>query len=83
MAALVDRQRVSVENQRRQNLLTVLREDGGVWKTGEVARLYRERGWGVCRTTARKDLQHLARRGLLVEYGPDNDRSYRAVGGGQ
>ena len=82
MRVLVDRQRVSVENTRRQRLLAVLRE-GGVWKTGEVARLYREKGWGVCRTTARKDLQHLKRRGLLVEYGPDNDRSYRAVAGGQ
>jgi hypothetical protein len=83
MKVLVDRQRVSVENQRHQNLLTVLREDGGVWKTGEVARLYRERGWGVCRTTARKDLQHLTRRGFVQEHGAQNNRRYVAVGGGQ
>jgi hypothetical protein len=83
MAALVDRQRRDALHPRRAQLLTVIEEQGGVWKTGDVMCLYRQNGWGVCRTTARKDAQHLARHGFLIEHGPENDRSYRAVGGGR
>jgi hypothetical protein len=42
-------------------------------------RLYRANGWGCNRSTARGDLQFLARQGFLTEHGPDNDRWYTAV----
>ena len=44
--------------------------------TGQAHAFYRATGWGPCRTTARKDLQYYARRGVLVERGPAEDRSY-------
>jgi len=81
MKALVRRQKHDALHLRRRQLLTVMEEQGGVWKTGDVACLYRERGWGCCRSTARGDLQFLARHGFLTEYGPDNDRAYRVAGG--
>lgn len=81
MATLVRRQRAAVLNQRRRNLLAVVEAEGGVWKTGDVVRLYRDTGWGCCRTTARGDLQYLARWGLLREHGPSEDRWYDLAGG--
>jgi hypothetical protein len=71
----------ATQNDRRCNLLAVIREQGGVWRTGDVVRLYQQRGWGCCRSTARGDLRLLARHGFLAEHGADNDRRYRAVGG--
>ena len=80
MKTLVSRQQTAVLNQRRRNLLTVIREQGGVWRTGDVVRLYRAQGWGCCRSTARGDLQYLARQGFLVEHGPEDGRWYTAGG---
>jgi hypothetical protein len=71
----------ATQNDRRNMLLNVIREQGGEWRTGDVVRLYRERGWGCCRSTARHDLRLLARHGFLAEDGANNDRRYRAVGG--
>jgi hypothetical protein len=79
MAALVARQRRDMLNTRRRNLLTVIRIERGVWRTGDVVRLYRDTGWGCNRATARHDLQFLARQGLLVEHRLNDDRWYKAV----
>lgn len=81
MKALVHRQKRDTLHSRRRQLLAVIEEQGGVWKTGDVVRLYRENGWGCCRSTARGDLQLLARQGFLIEQGPDNERTYRLAGG--
>ncbi|WP_069769732.1 hypothetical protein [Streptomyces sp. LUP30] len=83
MKALVHRQKQAVLHRRRRQLLSVIEEQGGVWKTGDVMRLYRENGWGCCRSTARGDLQVLARQGFLVEHGMVNDRRYVIAGGGR
>jgi hypothetical protein len=61
---------------RRQRLLAEIRQMGGRITTGQAHAFYQATGWGPRRTTARKDLQALARRGVLVERGPDNDRTY-------
>lgn len=61
---------------RRRRLLAEIRRAGGRITTGQAHAFYQATGWGPCRTTARKDLQALARRGVLVERGPDNDRTY-------
>jgi hypothetical protein len=79
MKSLVSRQRRDVLNRRRRNLLDTIRDEGGVWRTGDVVRVYRANGWGCCRSTARHDLAFLARHGLLVEHGADNDRRYTEV----
>ena len=79
MAALVARQRRDMLNTRRRNLLDAIRKQGGVWKSGDVFRLYRANAWGCCWSTARHDLQYLTRRGLLAEHGPVQDRWYTAV----
>jgi len=79
MKQLVARQQRDGLNARRRNLLDTIREHGGVWRTGDVVRVYRANGWGCCRSTARHDLAFLARQGLLVEHGPENDRRYTAV----
>jgi Fe2+ or Zn2+ uptake regulation protein len=79
MRELVARQQRDGLNARRRNLLDTITARGGVWKAGDVMRLYRANGWGCCRSTARHDLQFLARQGLLVEHGADNDRRYTAV----
>jgi hypothetical protein len=70
----------ATQNDRRCNLLAVIREQGGVWRTGDVVRLYQQRGWGCCRSTARGDLHLLARHGFLTEHGLNHDRSYTAGG---
>ncbi|HEY6115213.1 MAG TPA: hypothetical protein VI172_04570 [Candidatus Dormibacteraeota bacterium] len=79
MKALVTRQRRDLLNVRRRNLLDAIRAEGGMWRTGDVVRLYRANGWGCCRSTARGDLQYLTRRGLLAEHGPEDARWYTAV----
>lgn len=61
---------------RRRALLAEIRRTGGAYTTGQAHRFYRATGWGPCRTTARKDLQALARRGVLVERGPADARTY-------
>ncbi|MBB4893490.1 hypothetical protein FHS39_002521 [Streptomyces olivoverticillatus] len=65
-----------LDDDRRNQLLTVVRAEGGEWTAGRAWALYRDRGWAPCRATARKDLQVLARRGHLVERGPENGRIY-------
>lgn len=65
---------------RRRQLLAEIRRVGGRYTTGQAHRFYRATGHGPCRTTARKDLQWWTRRGVLVEYGPVNDRAYRTTG---
>ncbi|MFJ4624292.1 hypothetical protein [Streptomyces sp. NPDC088812] len=82
MKDLVHRQRQAALNQRRRNLLTAMQAQPGPWRTGDIVRLYRDRGWGCCRSTARGDLQFLARHGFLAERGPDNDRWYTPLMGG-
>lgn len=66
---------------RANHLLTAMRQTPTKsWKTGEVHGLYRELGLSPQRSTARRDLQHLAARGRLIEAGPENDRVYRLAG---
>ncbi|WP_438489500.1 hypothetical protein [Streptomyces sp. S186] len=63
---------------RAQRLLAEMRRDPlRTWTTGQVRELYTEMGLGPQRSTARRDLQHLAVRGRLVEAGPENCRVYR------
>ncbi|MEU9670338.1 hypothetical protein AB0E25_33150 [Streptomyces bobili] len=66
----------ATRNDRRCRLLDVMRYGQREWRTGDVRRLYQERGWGCCRSTARHDLAFLARDGYLTEHGPENDRRY-------
>lgn len=61
---------------RRRQLLEEIRRIGGRITTGEAHRFYRATGHSPCRTTARKDLQHYTRRGVLDARGPDNGRLY-------
>lgn len=63
------------ERTRRRELLAEIERLGRI-TTGQAHRFYRATGYGPCRTTARKDLQALARDGVLVEHGPDNGRIY-------
>lgn len=65
-----------VERTRRRELLAEIERLGHI-TTGQAHRFYRATGYGPCRTTARKDLQVLARDGVLIEHGPDNGRTYR------
>jgi DeoR/GlpR family transcriptional regulator of sugar metabolism len=60
---------------RRRQLLAEIERTGRI-TTGQAHRFYRATGYGPCRTTARKDLQALARQGALLEHGPDNERAY-------
>lgn len=64
------------EQPRRRRFLAEIRRTGGQMTTGQAHAFYRATGWGPCRTTARKDLQAMARRGVLVERGPAEDCSY-------
>lgn len=61
---------------RRRQLLAEIRRTGGEYTTGMAHRFYRATGWGPCRTTARKDLHYWTRRGVLVERGPADARTY-------
>lgn len=69
-----------VERTRRVELLAETRRIGGHITTGQAHAFYRATGYGPCRTTARKDLQALARDGVLIEHGPDNGRTYHLNG---
>jgi hypothetical protein len=64
------------ERPRRLSLLAEIRRIGGEITSGQAHRFYRATGWGPCRATARGDLQYYARRGVLVQRGPDNGRLY-------
>lgn len=66
-----------LERTRRRELLAEIERTDGRITTGQAHRFYRATGYGPCRTTARKDLQALARDGVLIEHGPDNGRTYR------
>lgn len=62
---------------RRARLIAHLRErPHATVSTGQVMRWYRDQGLAPGRSTARGDLQLLARRGLLIEM-PGHDRAYR------
>jgi hypothetical protein len=66
---------------RANHLLTAMRQTPlKSWTTGEVHGLYRALGLSPQRSTARRDLQHLASRGRLVATGPENGRVYRLAG---
>lgn len=67
---------MSTAARRRARLLDTIRQQPHEVRTGEVMALYRAQGWGPSRTTARRDLQYLARRGQLAEHGAPNDRYY-------
>lgn len=67
---------VAEDRARRRQLLAEISRIGGRITTSQAHAFYRATGWGPCRTTARKDLQALARRGVLTEHGPDNARTY-------
>lgn len=67
---------MSTAQQRRGRLLDTIRQQPHEVRTGEVMALYRAHGWGPSRTTARRDLQYLARHGQLAEHGPTDDRWY-------
>jgi DeoR/GlpR family transcriptional regulator of sugar metabolism len=67
---------VSTAEQRRIRLLDTISRQPRAVRTGEVMALYRANGWGPSRTTARRDLQYLARHGQLQEHGAVNDRWY-------
>ncbi|WP_372407741.1 hypothetical protein [Streptomyces luteireticuli] len=55
-------------NARRLRLLDVIRHISGEWTTLRAHRLYRGAGWGPKRSTARRDLNALARSGYLVQH---------------
>lgn len=61
---------------RRRQLLAEIRRIGGRITSGQAHAFYRATGHSPCRTTARKDLQYYARRGVLAVCGPDNGRLY-------
>ncbi|MFI0233093.1 DeoR family transcriptional regulator [Streptomyces sp. NPDC017086] len=67
---------MSTAQQRRARLLDAIRQEPHEVRTGEVMALYRAHGWGPSRTTARRDLQYLARHGQLAEHGSEDDRFY-------
>lgn len=66
---------------RRRQLLAEISRVGGRITAGEAHAFYRATGHSPCRTTARKDLQYYARRGVLAQRGPDNARTYTLNGG--
>lgn len=64
---------------RRRELLAEIERTGHI-TTGQAQAFYRATGYGPCRTNARKDLKALVGDGVLIEHGPDNERSYRLNG---
>jgi len=68
---------VASQQTRRRRLLAEIRTLRGNWPTGRVHKLYRDLGFGPCRTTARRDLRYWTQRGVLIELGPTNGRTYR------
>lgn len=61
---------------RLAQLLDTIRTHGRRWTAGRVQNLRRLTGGPVQRGTARRDLAELARRGHLVQRGPDDGRFY-------
>ncbi|MGY0067681.1 hypothetical protein ACWZEH_12815 [Streptomyces sp. QTS137] len=61
---------------RLAQLLDTIRTWGGRSATGRVQDLRRLTGQAPCRTTARRDLAELARRGHLIQHGPVDGRFY-------
>lgn len=61
---------------RRERLLEVIRRQGGEWTTGRVMTHYRRTGVAPGRTTARDDLNHLARHGQLDTHDERDCRVY-------
>ncbi len=68
---------MSSERARRRRLLAEIRTRGGSWPTGRAHRLYQTLGYSPNRRTAKLDLRYWARRGVLIETGPANERAYR------
>lgn len=68
---------MSSKQTRRRTLLRQIRIQGGLWPTGRAHALYMALGFGPNRRTAKLDLRYWVRRGVLVEQGPDNGRTYR------
>lgn len=64
---------------RRQALLAAIRSEGGRWTTRRVMDLLREMD-APQRSTARKALQDLWRRGWLIARGAQNDLYYLPSG---
>lgn len=64
------------DRDRRRALLAEIRRIGGRITAGEAHAFYRATGHSPCRSTARADLKYYARRGVLVQRGPDNGRMY-------
>lgn len=61
---------------RLAQLLDIIRTHGRRWSAGRVQNLRRLTGGPTQRGTARRDLAELARRGHLVQHGPDDGRWY-------
>lgn len=58
-------------------LRRAVRDYQGAWTTQKVRALYAAHNYDApLRSTARDDLARLARQGLLVQHGPDNNRTY-------
>lgn len=69
---------VSAEEAQRLRLLRwAASQWKGEWTTRRVQHLYQARfGPGDWRRKARGDLDQLARQGLLIEHGPENQRHF-------
>ncbi|MFF9898468.1 hypothetical protein [Streptomyces longispororuber] len=67
---------MSSRERRLGQLLDTIRSCGGQWPTSRVMDFRRRDGHTPCRTTARRDLAELARRGHLLACGPENARYY-------
>ncbi|MFJ8144647.1 hypothetical protein ACIQ6R_06180 [Streptomyces sp. NPDC096048] len=62
--------------QRLAQLLDTIRTHRGQWRVGQVQALRRVTGGPTQRSTARRDLAELARRGHLLQHGPKDGRFY-------
>ena len=61
---------------RQARLLVAVREQPGQWTTKRAMSLHTDQGITPNRNLARKDLQALAQRGLLIEHGIPEQRHY-------
>jgi hypothetical protein len=66
----------SREDRLAQLLDTIRTHPGHRWTAGRLHELRRLSGGPVQRGTARRDLVELARRGHLVQHGPDDGRYF-------
>ncbi|MFH8792260.1 hypothetical protein [Streptomyces sp. NPDC017941] len=66
----------SSRERRLERLLDTIRTRGGQWTTQRLMDLRRLHEDAPCRSTARRDLAELARRGHLTQHGPANGRFY-------